>query len=207
MRSRITVATLAMSATLGVAATHAESARLSALDPTGAPLGSVLVIVRSLEGRGEVFRALTASSGDVLVPDLAPGLYRVIATYPQGPWRTLVREFLVHDSRLEVQLEMGALPTKDELPVARRSMTLQCVDKEGVPVPGVAVLVRDAEASREAWYKTNSGGEADVDIGLLMGGPVTLVAVYQNRLTERTLSRNEVSAIAGKPQKVTLRVL
>src|SRR6266702_8425352 len=56
--------------------------RLRILDQSGAAFPDVLVIVKSLAGKGEIFRALTDQTGGVAERDLSPGLYRAIATCP-----------------------------------------------------------------------------------------------------------------------------
>jgi len=67
--------------------------RLKVLDQTGAAFPDVLVIVKSLAGKGEIFRALTDQSGCVPERDLPAGLYRAIATCPYGICETRLASF------------------------------------------------------------------------------------------------------------------
>jgi len=55
------------------------------------------------------------------------------------------------------------------------------LDQSGKPIPSVPLLVRDATAQNERWYKTGNNGTATVDVP--PGAEMTIVAVHQENLT------------------------
>jgi hypothetical protein len=139
--------------------------RLTVLDYTGAAFPNVLVIVKSLAGKGEIFRALTDDRGSVPERGLPAGLYRANATCPYGLCKTKVSEFLVGDSRVMLELKVDVTPTQGNFAVVGPSsqLTIQVVDVQGRPAASAQALVRDSAAEFEQWYTTNAQGEADVE--------------------------------------------
>jgi hypothetical protein len=159
---------------------------LSVKDASGAPFPKVLVIIRRLEFKGEVLRGLTDREGIVPGVDLQPGLYRVIATYPYGLWSTGVREFLVTSEPLNLSITLHSTPTTDDIGfIGAPSRTVHVVDRNGNPISGAEVLVRDETATHEMWYTSNSMGDAEVE---LFADPTILVVVDPPYLVERSIS-------------------
>jgi hypothetical protein len=160
---------------------------LQTLDQTGAGFPNVLVIVRSLEDQKESFRALTDQSGTIAAYRLAPGLYQIIATCPYGICETAVREFIVRTSEVHLEVKLGILPTQGNVvrigPVSQRRIEVR--GENDKPVSSAQVLVRDANAQNETWYKTGADGAVMV---ALPPGEATIVAVYDGTLVTRTLN-------------------
>jgi hypothetical protein len=174
----------------------AGQVRIVVKDTSGTPIPDALVIVQDLNHQErEIFRALTDREGNLAPRTLSPGLYRAIATYPYGRWETAVREFLVRDQTLTVQIGMAAQQGHDEIAVSIGELTVHIRDAAGKPVDGARVLVRDAEAHRgsEHWGTTNAQGTATLQLTMT---PAVLIVVYGDKLytfptagleTERTL--------------------
>src|SRR5690242_15077869 len=89
---------------------NAVPVHLRVLDQTGAGFPDVLVIIKSLAGKGEIFRGLTDQAGSVPERDLIAGLYRAIATCPYSICETKVTEFLVSDTPVELELKVNVSP-------------------------------------------------------------------------------------------------
>ena len=177
------------------------------LDQTGAAFPQVLVIVKSLQGGREIGRGLTDAAGNVPERELAPGLYRIIATCPYGICETKVVEFLVGDLPLQLELKLDLSPTKGYGDVVQvgpsRSLDVAVVDREGRPASEAQVLVRDSEARHERWYTSGSDGSVAVD---LPDGPVTIVVLYRGALTARTVSEDAARGLRAKRAKLTITV-
>ena len=133
----------------------ATPVRLKITDESGADFHDVLVIVKSLDGNGEIFRALTNSTGSVPERDLNPGLYRVIATCPYRICRTKISEFRVSDSPVELQLKLGVFPTRGNSVMVGppNRIKVEVLNTQGKPAPAAEVLVRDSNAEYEQWIQ------------------------------------------------------
>jgi hypothetical protein len=186
----------------------AATLRVTTSDASGAPLASTLLIVRSLEKPVELFRALTDKAGEVSPHDLDPGRYQVIATYPYGPWKTVVREFVVEKTPIAVSLVLPAEPTdRTGAAVGKKTrLAVLAVDGQARFVPGVAILVRDREATIEAWYQTNAKGEVALDVSNFDDG-VVLVSFHGAAVTEREIPASEIATLTRKRGRVILRVV
>src|SRR5689334_20790240 len=82
---------------------RANGSTIKIVDANGDPFANVLIIVRSLDGKGEIGRYLT--NGEGLTSKLQlddDGLYRIIATCPYGLCQTTVREFIGTDIHNEL---------------------------------------------------------------------------------------------------------
>jgi hypothetical protein len=148
-----------------------------------------LVIVRSLEGNGESFRALTDQAGAVPKQELAPGLYELIATCPYGVCQTAVREFIVASDPIHLKLPLKLVAIVNTVivgDVKHRKVIVQ--DRQGRPVASAQILVRDASAQHHKWYQTGAKGTVKID--LPPGDETTVVAIYQGRLASRVVRRN-----------------
>jgi hypothetical protein len=167
----------------------AATVDVTALDATGAAFPDVLVIFRSLEGEGEVLRALTDREGSVPAFKAPPGLYQVIATCPYGICKTLVKEVLVQkeSSFLALTLKVDVIGTGHPTPASSAYINLQVSYQRGEPAAGVGILarnVRDTNPHFRRWYKTDSSGKARVE---LLGNPTVLVFIYDGNLFTREL--------------------
>ncbi len=172
-----------------VAALRAQSTplRVVILDQTGAGFPDVLVVVKSLESGGESFRALTDRNGNIPMRDLGSGLYQLIATCPYGICQTAVTEFVVKSDPIDLRLPVKVMPTVGSTvtigPVEHRRVEVQ--DRNGRPIASAPILVRDATAQNEKWYKTEPDGGVVID--LPSESQATVIAVYRGNLISRTL--------------------
>jgi len=169
---------------------------VSVTDAGGTPLKDTLVIVQQLQQQDhELFRVLTDDRGNIPPHTLSPGLYRAIGTFPYSRWQTDVREFLVHDAAVKVQLRLAQQESLDVTAVSIGTLTVHVLDANGHPAVGARVLVRDAEAHPESehWGTTNAQGTTTLELTLT---PAVLIVVYHDQLytfptggleTERTL--------------------
>jgi len=190
---------------LGCSEASVEPLRLKITDESGADFPNVLVIVKSLEGKGEIFRALTNSAGSVPERDLNPGLYRVIATCPYGICRTKISEFLVSGSPVEIELKLSVFPTRGNSVIVGppNRMKVEVLDTQGKPAPSAEVLVRDSNAEYEQWYKTNGNGEVDVEP---LGTMITFVVLYNRTLTTETISSEAIQKLWSEGKKLVIRL-
>ena len=177
---------------------YAGRVSVSVREASGAPLPKVLVIIRSLEGKGEVLRELTDSGGTVSDVDLQPGLYRVIVTYPYSLWDTNVREFLVTPESLSLRITLDPTGTEDNVVfIGAPSRMVHIVDGNGNPISGARVLARNLKATYEKWYTSNSMGDAEVE---LFADPTILVVVDPPYLVERSISVPSRSNMPGSEE-------
>jgi hypothetical protein len=183
----------------------AESVRISVHDKGGGPLASVLVIVRSLEGRGEIVRVLTDDEGRIPDRLLDPGIYRVIATCPYGICKTTVREFLVRKGEpLNVEIAAALQSTKGNVThLNAPEMVVSVIHADGNPAISAEVLIRDETADQERWYRTNKKGELLADI---YSGPLTVVVLSGDRLMSKEFPSDVVRHASddGRPLIVQL---
>ena len=194
MRSRLPLVLILWLLSCGTCA--AAEVQVAVADAQGHPLKDALVIVQDLNhGEHELFRALTADTGQIAPRSLQPGFYRAISTYPYAHWKTSVREFLVRDQPVKVRLQMESGESLDDLPVSIGRLTVHVLDAHGQPAAGARVLVRDAEAHAysEHWGSTDAQGTTTLEMS---DTPSTLLVVYRDQLstfptsgweTERTL--------------------
>ncbi len=164
---------------------QAAQFQFATLDETGTGFPDVLVIVKSLEGRGESFRALTDKNGAVSAHELSSGLYQIIATCPYGICQTTVREFIVANNPVELKMSLKVLPTTGNAfrvgRVERRHVEVR--DGDGKRIAHAQILVRDALAENQKWYQTGLDGKTEID--LPPGTQTTVVAVHQGRIVSR----------------------
>jgi hypothetical protein len=190
---------------LGCSEASAAPLRLRVMDQTGAAFPDVLVIVKSLAGKGEIFRALTDHAGGVPERELPGGLYRAIATCPYGICETKVSEFLVGDTPVELEVKVDVSPTRGNVAMVGPSnrLKLEVVDTQGRPAVSAEVLVRDSNAEFEQWYKTNGEGEADVEP---RGTTTTFVVLYNRTLTTETISSEAIQKLRSEGKKIVIRL-
>jgi hypothetical protein len=175
----------------------AGTVRLTVKDPTGAPIPKVLVILRSLYNGKEISRSLTDNEGKIPELKLKPGLYRATATYPYGLWKPEVREFLAGDRPVDVTLILQAAGTQDNIAIlGAPHALLQVLNREGKPVPGALVIVRDTTATYEERHTSDHLGEANV---YLIGEPTVLVVVDPPELVQRVVTAK--SLLKSSPPK------
>jgi hypothetical protein len=200
--SMLAVLTLLIASRVDAAPLH-----LKVVDKTGAAFPDVLVIVKSLEGKGEIARALTDAIGSVPGRELPSGLYRVIATCPYGICETEVQEFYVKDAPVQLELTVDVSPTRGEGDVVEigpsRPLKVQVLDRDGRPARLASVLVRDSDAQHERWYKTDSDGGTTVE---LPEGQVTVVVLYGGAITSRTLSVATIDGLKAKGTSLAIHL-
>lgn len=191
----LTLAVLAAGLTVALPMFGAQ-VDISVSDSGGTPLKGTLVIVQDLQRQErELFRVLTDEHGKIPTRTLDPGLYRAIGTYPYGQWRNNVREFLVRDAPVKVQLQLAQSNGMDSINVAIGQLKVTVLDAAGKPADGARVLVRDVNATpqSEHWGTTDAQGHTTLELTV---DPAALVVVYRDQLysfaasgldTERTL--------------------
>ncbi len=174
----------------------AAEVQIAVTDNQGKALKNALVIVQDLDHQErEIFRVLTGDAGNIAPHSLTPGLYRAISTFPYSHFDTAVREFLVRNEPVKVELRMTAVEDLDDLPVSIGRLSVHVLDTNGQPAVGARVLLRDAyaHAYSEQWGTTDSQGTTTLTI---TGSPSNLVVVYRDRIytfpangvdTQRTL--------------------
>lgn len=179
--------------------------RLRVLDQTGAAFPDVLVIVKSLAGKGETFRVLTDQTGRVPERDLPSGLYRAIATCPYGICETKIIEFLVGDTPVELELKAEVSPTRGNVAIVGPSnrMKVEVLDMQDKALPSAQVLVRDSNAEYEQWYKTNGEGEVEVE---LLGTTITFAVLYKGAFTEETISTTALEKLREEGKKLVIHL-
>jgi hypothetical protein len=201
-------ALIVLETAVGAVSTVAAPLRVTTADPGGAALAGTLLIVRSLDGAGELFRALTDASGELPARDLEAGRYRVIAMYPHGPWKATVREFVVERAPVTLRLALSPLPAEGKKVAAAKKARLSVltVDAKARAVPDVAILVRNPEATAEAWYQTNARGEVAIDLSTF-DRAITLISFHGTIVSEREVTAAEIEALTRKRGRVILRVV
>jgi len=189
-------------ALLLLAQSSATRVNLTIEDASGAALKDELVIIQNLNRKGrEVLRVLTDEDGKIPALNLEPGLYRAIATAPYGLWETEVREFLVTAKPLQLKLNVYPMPTHgygDIVPFGPpKKKNLKVLRADGKPAIGAELWIRDREATLylERRYRTNSGGEAVIE---LVGEPTVVTIVSGDSVTTREFS-DDTSATLRLP--------
>lgn len=182
----------------------AESLQVKVLDGAGAGFPDVLVIVKSLEGKGEVFRALTDATGSVPIREVAPGIYRAIATCPYGICQTSVQEFYVKNVPVHLELTALILPTQGNVVEIGPTSLLkvEILDRVGKPAKLAPVLIRDPDVQHERWYKTDADGSTTVE---LLNGPMTVVVLFGGTLTSKTMSLESANDLKAKGMPLIIR--
>lgn len=201
----LAVAFVALLALVGCSEAVAAPLRLRVTDQAGAAFPDVLVIVKSLAGKGEIFRALTDQAGGVPERNLPAGLYRVIATCPYGICETKIAEFLVGDRPVELAVKVDVSPTRGNVTMVGPSnqLKLSVVNAQGVPASSAGVLVRDSNAEYEKWYKTNADGEADVEP---LGDTTIFVVLYKGTLKQETMSETSIQKLRAENKKLIIHL-
>lgn len=183
----------------------ATPVQLRVVDQSGAAFPDVLVIVKSLSGKGEIFRTLTGQTGSVPERDLPAGLYRAIATCPYGTCETRITEFLVGYKLVELELKVDLSPTRGNVAIVGppNKITVRVLDAQSKPAPAASVLVRDSNAEYEQWYKANGDGEADVEP---LGTTITFAVLYRGTLTEETMSASSIDKLRVEGKKLIIHL-
>ena len=200
-----------------VMSTTASPVRIRVTDPAGAEgVARALVIVQALNGKGEVLRTLSDSNGSIPSMDLSAGVYRVIATYPYGYWFTQVREFVVSDAVVDIELHMeGAVVEAVQVPEVQIKVSV--VDQMGKPAPDALVLGRDPAAKFNHWAKADEHGQAMVTIGV---NGADVVAIYKGQVvskrvdipfqdaecSDRDCMTRVIEKLKNVPQSLTLQL-
>jgi hypothetical protein len=163
----------------------AKTSIIKTVDASGAPFPKVLVIVKSLEGEGEVARYLTDQDGRTPKIQLSSGLYRVIATCPYGICQTTVREFLGSDVPSELTLEIPVNSTDlngETVGAPRIQLVLETANGKA---SGAHILIRDPEAKWEKWYVADATGSAEVE---LVSDPSVVVVIFGGKVSSQVVS-------------------
>jgi hypothetical protein len=172
-------------------------------DESGAPIQDELLILQDLnDHQREMGRALSDKNGEISTFNVGPGLYRAIATTPYGLWQTQVREFLVNDIPVQLELVVQPMPTHgngDIVLVGAEKLLVTVLDSDRHPVVAATVLARDREATLylERWYKTDQSGGAAVEV---VGDPLVLVVIFGKTLVTREISSKSTQQIIQLPR-------
>jgi hypothetical protein len=180
---------------------EARSFSVRTLDEAGNPFSNVLIIVRSLDRYQEKGRFLTDAKGETPELQVDGGLHQVIATCPYGFCKTMVREFLPTSSPNVIVLHLPERST-DEIgelingPMATLVFNPPQAGRE-VSTP-VDILVRDAEAVRQEWYRADKKGK--VTVKLLGGDNTFFVVSYAGAIYRYALSDGCKPSMVGDPE-------
>ena len=112
-------------------------------------------------------------------------------------WSTTVVEFVAPLSTSDVTLEMHSKGTHgygDVVTVGLPKCDLQVFLANGQPAAGVAVLVRDGEATLPLtrWYKTDTSGQLRIE---LVDDPTIVIVLFEKMLTRREISKTGSAVI------------
>lgn len=165
---------------------HPVSIHVTVQDESGAALPDALVIVESLDNRLQTVRYLSGKDGNTPTMELKPGLYRVIVTYPYGPWQTVIREFSLPDGADEVTVRIPGRPSDEygEI-VGAPQVKLIVESQDHNPLSGVPVLIRTKDAIREAWYETDKTGGTTISV---VASHLVAVVLYEHKAYSYQLS-------------------
>jgi hypothetical protein len=92
-----------------------------------------------------------------------------------------VREFLVLDQPVALDVRMAETESYDDLPVSIGDLKVHVVAPDGRPAQGARVLVRDAEADPDSETSEITDAEGNVTLHLAKQ-PDVLLVVYQDHL-------------------------
>ncbi len=167
--------------------------RIQVLDPSGAPVPGVLVIIALQGDKAEIGRYLSGTDGTVAPVRLGAGMYKITATCPYGICETVTREVLGPFDSADLKLQVPLKGTgKGELVGAPRvSFEVQA---SGQPPSKTTLLIRDTEASLESWYPVPPDGKVDAT---LVSDPAVVVLVRG-----RCLRTFEVASQCPGPQSL-----
>jgi hypothetical protein len=185
----------------------ATDASFLVLDESGAPAKDILVIVRSLEKPGEIFRALSSDDGKVPKRDLSPGLHRMIATMPYGYWKTGVVEFVVGDKPLQVTTTVEVMPTHGLGDIeygGLQALVVQIMDSENAPVFPAHLLARNADASYEVWYRFQDTNERLIE--LPPGGMPVFVVVHDAKVSAPRVDSSLLEKAIAQSKPFTIKL-
>ena len=216
MSHRFTWSVASLMLSLACPSLKGVTVKVRVADQTSVGIPKILVIVNSLEGKGEVCREFTDGKGFIPSLDLSPGLYQAIATDPYGPWVTKVKEVVVASVALELELRLEFVII-DRLPVATSKLPIQILNRDGRPISGATILARDLEAKYAFfWAHTDKHGRALVTLPL---DGAELVTIYHDHVlskeitVESALSRcdrrctnNEIKELKRSLPQVTIRL-
>jgi hypothetical protein len=185
---------------------YATPVDIRVLDKTKAGFQDVLVIVQSLPEKNEIFRMLTDANGNMPRHNFIPGLYRIIATCPYGPCETLVREILICQEDMKVDLILDLKPIINESWIydPGSHLKIKILEADGSVSQGARIIVRDELALEEVWYITDTTGSAIV--GMTASENSTVVVVTSNQLETRTLLKDEIRNLQRKHALLVIRL-
>jgi len=171
--------------------TERQNLNIRIADQSGAPLACMLVIVRSIEGSGEVLRLLSDSSGSASLKLPPPGKYQVIATHPYGNWETVVKELVVDQEPIALDISVRALPTHGigDVAIVSPEVSIKVVNSSGHVEPNAEIFVRDHEGVYGKWYRTDSNGMARAST---FGDATEVLAFYGNHVAKIAISFPEL---------------
>jgi hypothetical protein len=140
-----------MNAFIWAALLGCHASTIQVLDENGRAHANILVIVKSLDGKGEVGRYLTDKYGRTPPVQLGDGLYRLIGVCPDDMCGSAVKEYLL-PTQAPLILTVSSNP---------RFSTIRIVDETEKPFPDVLVVIKAASATGEieiARYLTDANG-------------------------------------------------
>jgi hypothetical protein len=167
---------------------ESAATNIKVVDQSGDPFPNVLVIIRSLDKGNEICRYLTDKDGKIPTVRFEQDLYRIIATCPYGICKTAVSELFgsTIPSDLGIEVEVKSTSIGEVLAGSPRTqLIVESVDHKRLS--GLQVLVRDPEALRETWYKTDASGSVEIN---LPSDPSVVVIAYENALFTYCISKN-----------------
>jgi hypothetical protein len=184
MRNLFATCIFVLAALLPVQSSWSATVTVRVTDSVGADrLPKILIIVRSLEGKGEITRGLTTDDGVFSVVNILPGLYQAISLNPYGYWRSEAHEFVVTEKDVLVEFRLKG-SVIDQVAFPEQQITVRVVDQKGNAVPGAQVLGRDIEARFMRFNTTDEEGRAKVTIPC---GESQISVIYRDIVITRDL--------------------
>jgi len=149
---------------------------------------------------------LTETNGNVPRHDLKPGLYRIIATCPYGPCVTVVREILVSQEIVKIDLIVKFKPIVNDFTIydSGSHLRIKVLEANGSVSQGARIIVRDEFALEEHWYSTDINGVAI--IGIAAGETSIIVVVTSNQLEAQTLLNDEIRNLQKKHTQLAIKL-
>jgi hypothetical protein len=172
---------------------HGKTISIKVTVGQGVPLKDVLIIVRSTTNGSEQGRFLSDVNGDVPPIQIGSGLEQIIATCPYGLCQPVVQEIVGESAPASVVVEVPLRPT-DELGSLVGAREVELVFT-GPDKAGLNLFVRDKDAIRETWYKTDREGRAKVQLV----DPQTRVLLVEGGTIYRYLISDKCAGAASDP--------
>jgi hypothetical protein len=202
---------------IGCTSVRAATITVRAIAADGEGVSKVLVIVRAPSNPGyEVLRALTEADGSVPEVNVQPGLYEAIATDPYGEWLTAVKDFVVTDAPVKLDLRLDFVQDQS-ISLGFIDWNVRVVDKQGRPVNDAWITARTEGEPAVGATATDINGHATIEIPFDYPAIVTVLyngQTYTERIkvdasvrdSENKWFQRERNKLVKRPRAITVSV-